>query len=220
MFLKGKYNTDNSQNAQYFDLFRSPSDRKQFGIIAERMFNKNRVHFMNAYYKETEKPFGYLLVDNKPGTPPNNQILADLFGKCYAYHFGVNSTEPKRVETKPVGKHSTTTKTTFSRKKPVQTVTWSNATIPEWQEYTSEAPEVRKIPEGYVIIEMYNTSCNRSYQPVRGGVEINGENYWPVKLKHRSIGHTKWLNLHSDEPTVQFIVKETKENTTEPILLP
>ena len=113
MFPKGKYNTDNSRNAQYLALFRSPSDRKQFGIIAERMFDKNRVHFMNAYYKETEKPFGYLLVDNKPGTPPNNQILADLFGKCYAYHFGVNSTEPKRVETKPVGKHSTTTKTIF-----------------------------------------------------------------------------------------------------------
>ena len=61
-------------------------------IIGERMFDKNRVHFMNAYYKETEKPYGYLLVDNKPGTPADNQILADLFGECYAYHFGVNST--------------------------------------------------------------------------------------------------------------------------------
>ena len=168
---------------------------------------------MNAYYKETEKPFGYLLVDNKPGTPAVKQILADLFGECYAYHFGVNSTEPTRVETKPVGKHSTTTKTTSSRK--LQTVTWSNATIPQWQKYTSRAPEVRKIPEGYVIIEMYNTSCNKSYQPVRGGVEIIGENYWPVKLKHRSTGHTKWLNLHSDELTVQSIVKEIMENTIE-----
>ena len=70
------------------------------------------------------------------------------------------------------------------------------------------APEVRKIPERYVIIEMYNTSCNTSYQPVRGGVEIKGENYWPVKLKHRSTGHTKWLNLPRDEPTVQSIVKK------------
>ena len=87
------------------------------------MFDKNRVHFMHAYYKETEKPYGYLLVDKKPGTPPDNQILADLFGECYAYHFGVNSTEPTRVETKPAGKHSTATKTTSSRKKPVQTVT-------------------------------------------------------------------------------------------------
>ena len=136
MFPKGKYNTDISRNAQYLALFRSPSDRKQIGFIAERMFDKNRVHFMNAYCKETEKPYGYLLVDNKPGTPPDNQILADLFGKCYAYHFRVNSTEPTGVETKPVGKHSTTTKIPFSRKKPVQTVTWSNATIPEWREYT------------------------------------------------------------------------------------
>ena len=160
---------------------------------------------MNAYYKETEKPFGYLLVDNKPGTLPDNQIVADLFGECYAYHFNVNSSESTRVETKPVGKHSTPTKTTSSRKKPVQTITWSNATIPEWQKYTLGAPEVRKIPEGYVIIEMYNTLCKKSYQPVRGSVLINGENYLAVKLKHRSTGHIKWLNLHSDEPTVQLI---------------
>ena len=79
----------------------SSSDQKQIGIIAERMFDKNRVHFMNAYYKETEKPCGYLLVDNKSGTPPDNQILADLFGEWYAYHFGLNSSEPTRVETKP-----------------------------------------------------------------------------------------------------------------------
>ena len=38
---------------------------------------------MNAYYKETEKPYGYLLVDNKPDTPADQQILADLFGECY-----------------------------------------------------------------------------------------------------------------------------------------
>ena len=44
MFSKGKYNTDISRNAQFLALFRSPSDRKQIGIIAERMFDKNRVH--------------------------------------------------------------------------------------------------------------------------------------------------------------------------------
>ena len=42
MFPKGKFNTDISRNAQYMALFRSPSDRKQIGIIAERMFGKNR----------------------------------------------------------------------------------------------------------------------------------------------------------------------------------
>ena len=51
---------------------------------------------MNAYYKETEKPFGYLLVDNKPDTPADKQVLGDLFGDCRVYLFAtqtkVNST--------------------------------------------------------------------------------------------------------------------------------
>ena len=112
MFPKGKYNTDFSRNAQYLAFFGSPSDTKQIGIIGERMFDKNKVHFMNAYYKETEKLFEYLLVDNKPRTPAVKQIVADLFGECCAYHFGVNNTdavEPTCVETMPAGKHSTTT---------------------------------------------------------------------------------------------------------------
>ena len=127
LFTQGRH-----RNASVIlDLFRSPSDRKQIGIIGERMFDKNRVHFMNAYYKETEKPFGFLLVDNKPCTPADKQIVADLFEECYAYQFGVNNTDgvkPTCVETKPAGKHSTTpvTKTTSSRKRPVQTITWSD----------------------------------------------------------------------------------------------
>ena len=46
--------------------------------------------------------------------------------------------------------------------------------ISEWQKYTMEAQAVRKIPEGYVIIEMYTTSRNE-VNPNRPGVDINGE---------------------------------------------
>ena len=38
-----------------------------------------------------------------------------------------------------------------------------------------EAQAVRKIPEGYVIIEMYNTSRNRKHQPHYESELINGE---------------------------------------------
>ena len=70
----------------------SPSDRKQIEIIGERMFNKNRVHFMNAYYKEPKKPF-------------DKQVLTDLFGECYVYHFGVNNTDDvSAVETQAAGR--------------------------------------------------------------------------------------------------------------------
>ena len=181
------------------------------------MFDKNRINFLNAYYKETEKPFGYSFVDNKPDIQAEEQVLADLFGECYVYHFVVKSlveTKPKTHFAKRV--NDTTTKTTSSRK--LQTVTWSNASLPEWQKYTLGAPTVRKIPEKYVIMEMYNTSRNERHQPVRGVVLINGENYCPVKLKHRSTGHTKRMNLHSDEPAVQSIVKEAMDNTRDKLL--
>ena len=59
-------------------LFRSPSDRKQIGIIAERMFDKNRPRFMSAYFQETERAFGYIFVDNRPNTPSDKQVLETL----------------------------------------------------------------------------------------------------------------------------------------------
>ena len=77
-----------------------------------------------------------------------------------------------------------------------------------WQKYTLGAQTVRKIPEGYVIIEMYTTSRS-GVNPNRPDVEIDGERYWSVKIKNKSAGHTKWVNLHEDEPTVRAFVKET-----------
>ena len=73
----------------------------------------------------------------------------------------------------------------------MQTVTWSDVPNDVWQKYTLGAPAVRKISEEYVIIEMYTTSRNERHKPVRGGVLINDENYWPVKLKHRSTSHIR-----------------------------
>ena len=114
MFPKGKYNTDIS----------SPSNRKQIGIVGERMFDEKRIHFMNTYCKETKKPFGYLLMDNKPNTPADKQVLGDIFGETYVYHFDVRSP----VETKPAGKRvnstSPVTKTKPARKRFLQAVAW------------------------------------------------------------------------------------------------
>ena len=84
MFPKGKFNT-HSGNAQYMPLFRSPSDRKQIGIIAERMFDKNRPRFMPTYFRETERAFGYIFVGNRPDTPNDKQVLSDIFGSCRRY---------------------------------------------------------------------------------------------------------------------------------------
>ena len=77
----------------------------------------------------------------------------------------------------------------------------------EWQKYTLGAQAVRKIPKEYVIIEMYTTS-RKGVNLNRPDVDINGERYWPVKIKHKSAGRTKLVNLHEDEHTVRALAKK------------
>ena len=87
MFPKGKFNTDISRNALYKVLFRSPGDRKQIDIMAEQTFAKDRPHFMKAYTQETEKPFGYIVLDNHPRTTSQHQVVADVFDQCKSYPY-------------------------------------------------------------------------------------------------------------------------------------
>ena len=56
-------------------MFRNPSDRKQVDILADRIFAKHRPKFMHVYEKETEKPYGYVLIDNQPGTSKEQQVV-------------------------------------------------------------------------------------------------------------------------------------------------
>ena len=99
MFQRGKYNTDISRNAQYLVLFRSPSDRKQIGIVAERIFTKDRRNYMSAYVKETEKPYGYILIDNQPKTTSEKQVISDVFGQCKSYPHISTQSEKTHVTT-------------------------------------------------------------------------------------------------------------------------
>ena len=85
MFPKGKFNTDISRNAQYMVLFCSPSDRKEIDIIAERIFTKDCPNFMSMYGSVTAKPYRYILIDNQPKTTSEKQVVANVFGHCYAY---------------------------------------------------------------------------------------------------------------------------------------
>ena len=85
MFPKGKFNTDISRNAQYMALFRSLCDRKQIGIMAERIFHKKRQRFISPYFQETERVFGHIFVDSRSDTPCDKEVLSDIFGSCRRY---------------------------------------------------------------------------------------------------------------------------------------
>ena len=54
-------------------------------MVAERIFAKDGQNFMKAYGNETEKPYGYLLVDNQPKTPSKKKMVAEAFENCHCY---------------------------------------------------------------------------------------------------------------------------------------
>ena len=99
-FPKGKYNTSISCNAQYMSLFRCPAERRQIGIMADRIFYKNKPTFMEIYNNITSKPYSYVVVDNKADIPARRQIIADIFGNCVSYNItGVDSVAPVTKQT-------------------------------------------------------------------------------------------------------------------------
>ena len=49
VFPKGKHNTSISRYPQYMVFFRCPADRRQIGIMAERIFDKQKPFFMKIY---------------------------------------------------------------------------------------------------------------------------------------------------------------------------
>ena len=141
MFPKGKYSTDISRNAQYI-VFRSPSDRKQIGI---RIFDKHRDRFITAYSEVTREPYACILVDKKPDTPADKQVLYDIFCSCRAYA-DINSTSESNenkltldlvdgIKTQTNTNHNASAnaqpKETDTIK--VSTITWSGVSISTWQ---------------------------------------------------------------------------------------
>ena len=48
---------------------------------------------MSAYTKETEKSYGYVLIDNQPKTTTDKQVVADVFGTCHCYPYMITSTK-------------------------------------------------------------------------------------------------------------------------------
>ena len=225
MFPKGNFDTDISRKAQYMALFQSPSDRKQIGIIAERMFDKNRPRFMSAYFQETERTFGYIFVDNRPDTPSDKQVLSDIFGSCRRYptiNSSAKSVETVKttsykeniacearsaVKSPPVVKSSPPI-VKRSRPFPFDTV-WSEAAYPVVQNYMQGAPRCQTLPKDFGITEMYRIA-RHLYDPYLPSYSYG--NYWPVKIRHYCNGKSKWIYLHKDDPSVRSFLEKNQTN--------
>ena len=222
-FPKGKYNTDISpRNAQYIIVFGSPSDRKQIGIVAERVFDKNRNVFMEAYNKITSVPYRYVVIDNKPGTSADRQVLTDIFGSCQAYPF-INSVDKNSRRTDSVDTVSKTSsppaygvpadEIKYQRKtnKPPHAEKWLDSLISEWQPMFQSAPKEKDIPKDYRIHRLCNTSQNKQNPSVSvSSFQSNWTNLcvWPVQLTHIESGLIKHVLLSDRNEELRKVLTE------------
>jgi hypothetical protein len=67
MFAQGRAMRSVALNAQYYVLFRNPRDRTQISYLARQMFPNRRQFLVEAFEDATRRPYGYLLVDLRPG---------------------------------------------------------------------------------------------------------------------------------------------------------
>lgn len=72
-------------NSQYILLTRSSADKLQVRTLAQQVFPEHPRLLTDAYRDAVEKkPYGHLLLDLHPLTPPNEQVLTDIFDALHS----------------------------------------------------------------------------------------------------------------------------------------
>ena len=75
IFHKGSHTRTMSINTQYMVLFKNPRDEQQIQTLARQVFGRNSEKLMSFYRKETNKSYGFVVLDLHPSTPINKRIV-------------------------------------------------------------------------------------------------------------------------------------------------
>ena len=68
-----------SLNAHYLVCFKQPRDASQIMHLARQFCPRNVGYVMDAFYKATQEPFGYLLFDFRQSTPETLRLRTKIF---------------------------------------------------------------------------------------------------------------------------------------------
>ena len=79
LFSQGKACRQIALNTQYLILFNNPIDKQQVATLSKRIFPSSNTNFMKIFEQVTARPYGYLVVDLKAGTPELEQLHTDIF---------------------------------------------------------------------------------------------------------------------------------------------
>ena len=79
LFPQGKACRDIALNTQYLVLFNNPIDRQQIATLARRVYPTRSQWFLTRFERAVQRPYGYLVVDLKPGTLESDRLRVDVF---------------------------------------------------------------------------------------------------------------------------------------------
>lgn len=66
-------------NAHYIVLMRNPAGELQIRNLGIQLFTRRLNYFMDAYQNATQEPFGYLMIDMHPGSPPSLRLRTHIY---------------------------------------------------------------------------------------------------------------------------------------------
>ena len=79
IFSRVKIFRNLSLNAHYIVCFKQPRDASQIMHLARQFCPRNSEYVVDAYYKATQQPFGYILFDYRQTTPDILRLRTNIF---------------------------------------------------------------------------------------------------------------------------------------------
>ena len=79
IFSRVKIFRNLSLNAHYIVCFKQPRDASQIMHLARQFSPRNVKYVIDAYYKATQQPFGYILFDCRQQTPDLLRLRTNIF---------------------------------------------------------------------------------------------------------------------------------------------
>lgn len=85
LYFSGKYMRTVTRNAHYLIIFENPRDTSMISTLGRQVFPSNPKFLPDAFKQAMQKPYGYLLLDFKPGTDKKMMVRQGILPQEQAF---------------------------------------------------------------------------------------------------------------------------------------
>lgn len=79
LYFKGKQMTTIARNSHYTILLSNRRDQSQIWSLARQLYPGKSKEFLSVYQEAVKRPYGYLLIDTRPGSNQKFQLRTRIF---------------------------------------------------------------------------------------------------------------------------------------------